>query len=380
MRENQGTSRNRQTFTLAALGDVILSRAPHDPENPVFEAITAADVACGNLEFTLTENRSPSEKLIALRAEPQITSAIADWGVDVLSLANNHAMDFGSAGLFDSLAAVKAAGMASVGAGETLEASLQPHIREIGGNRIAFFGVSTHLPGGSAAGDSRPGIAPVRVSNRYAIDPITLQETPGMAPYVQTEIVRDDQDRLCSAIAEAAAATDLVVVNIHWGVPLGWTASHQNELADYQRPLAHAMVDAGASAIIGHGPHAIQSVEIHRGSAILYSIGNFIMHDILPETAASAGAFPDYEWDSLRTYWNSIGCIARLGWDRNTSLAACELIVTNLDARGESRLATRADAQNLRERLVGPCAKCGTEIELHACGPHWVLKFGPGAD
>ncbi|QKC91914.1 CapA family protein [Mesorhizobium sp. NZP2234] len=377
MAEQESLSDVDRKIRLVALGDIILSRPPHDPNNGLFGIISSADVATGNLEFTLTGDRAPNEKLIALRADPKVAGDIAAWGVNVLSLANNHAMDFGTAGLLDSIAAVKAAGMVPVGAGDTLEQSLDPHIIEIGGSRIAFFGISTHLPTASAASSRRAGIAPVRISNRYLIDPITLGETPGMAPYVQTEVVTDDLERLCAAICDVSQRSDLVVVNIHWGVPLGWTALHQNELADYQRPLAHAAIEAGASVIIGHGPHVIQSVEFHRNSPILYSIGNFIMHDILPETAASAGAFPNYEWDSLRTFWNSIGCIAQLAWRNPQELPTVELLITKLDDNGESRAASSDDARQLHERLAQPSGKVGTLVELRQIDGYWSLAFRP---
>lgn len=362
--------------TLAALGDIILSRAPHDPGNAIFGVVAAADVSIGNLEFTLTGNRPAQEKLIALRADPDLAKTIASWGVDILSLANNHAFDFGNEGLFDSIAAVKDAGMAAVGAGKTLDESLRPHIRTVNGKRIAFFAVSTHLPGGSAAAATRPGIAPVRVRSSYAVDAITLRETPGMSPYVQTEVVREDLDRLCDAIGKSGETVDLVILHIHWGIPLGWTAFHQNEIADYQRPLAKAVIDAGCSAVIGHGPHVIQAVEFYKESPILYSIGNFIMHDILPETG-SAGAYPSYEWDSLRTHWNSIGCVARLTWDGHNRLPDCELLVTKLDPKGESQIATRAVADDLLARLAVASRKFRTDLSIRESGPGWGLVFRP---
>jgi poly-gamma-glutamate capsule biosynthesis protein CapA/YwtB (metallophosphatase superfamily) len=191
-----GQEQRFATTTLVAAGDIILAEAIHDTGNALFDVIRAADIASGNLEFVLTNSDEASDKLITLKADPSIAPTIAALGFDVLTLANNHMMDFGVAGLNDCLAAVSAAGIVPVGAGATLEASLKPHITTVKGTKIAFFGVSTHLPNVSAAGLSRPGIAPLRVTTRYFVDAITAAEVPGMAPFVQTEVVAEDLDRL----------------------------------------------------------------------------------------------------------------------------------------------------------------------------------------
>ncbi len=208
--------------------------------------------------------------------------------------------------------ATQASGLATVGVGSTLNDSLEPHVATVDDVAVAFLGASTNLPNGSAAGAFRSGVAPVRVRNSYALDPVTLEEVPGMAPFVHTEAVEEDVERLCTAVRGAAEQANIVILNIHWGVPLGWAAAHQHEIAEYQRPLAGAIIDAGASVIIGHGPHVIQEVEYYRGAPIFYSVGNFVFHDVLPQAGTSPGAFPTYRWESLNTEWNAIGGIARL--------------------------------------------------------------------
>jgi poly-gamma-glutamate synthesis protein (capsule biosynthesis protein) len=362
-------------FTLAATGDLIIAGRLHDASRGIYRHLESADCAIGNLEVVLTSSAAAADKLIALKAPPPVANQIAAAGFRLLSLANNHAMDFGAPGLADSISAVREAGMVPVGAGPDLAASLHATIVQHDAFKIAFLGVATTLPNGSAAGPSRPGVAPVRVISRYVIDSVTFDEAPGMSPFVETQAVSDDVAALCERITEAASCVDRVVVNIHWGAPLGWIAGHQGEIAQYQPALAHAMIDAGASAVIGHHPHLIQAAEYYRGAPILYSLGNFIMHHIIPDSIPGITAHPSYDWSTLKTRWNSLGCIARLVWSVGSETPECLLLVTKLDDLGEPTPAPEADAIAVYERIVAQSRLRNCEISVEKYSDLWALRL-----
>ncbi|CAM5423180.1 hypothetical protein FALB51S_02545 [Frigidibacter albus] len=303
------------SFALAAAGDIIMSGALTTRSQPILDRLRDADLATSNLEFVVTGSRAAADKFICLGMSPKHFADFTSLGFRVVSVANNHALDFGVDGLRDTLAQVRAAGMLPVGGGETLAESLAPSVQVAAGMRVAVLAASATLPNSSAAGPHSPGIAPLRIINRYRMDGVTVDESPGMSPFVETEVVAGDLEALKSAVRSARAEADIVVLHLHWGIPLGWVAAVQDEIAGYQRPVAHALIDAGASLIVGHHPHVVQGVEFYRGVPILYSLGNFIKHKIAA-TGGRDGIHPAYRIASLRTEWNRIGALAQAGLGR----------------------------------------------------------------
>jgi hypothetical protein len=365
-------------LSLAAVGDILLAHKIARSDSDVIKRLTQADAITGNLEVVLTESEAAADKIGCVRVEPSVAQQLKGAGFQVLNIANNHSLDFGVEGLIDTLATVAEYGMISTGAGRNLEESLFAPTTVANGQTIAWIGVTTTLPVGSAAGPKRPGVAPIRVLTRYVVDSGVIEEAPGMAPFVETTAVADDVDAVCASIMTAAAKADVVVVHIHWGIPPGWVAPHQDELAQYQRPLAHQLLDAGASVVLGHHPHVVQAVEFYRNKPIFYSLGNFIMHDVLPDTAAGFGAHPNYRWETLRTPWNRLGGIAWLNWSSPTATPSVKLVVTTLENLGEPRFASRAEAEELLGRLKPLCAPLNSIVGIEASGNAWSLTFSPG--
>ena len=157
----------RGPLTVAAVGDVM----PAGPlgSGPVVSLLDGADVTVGNLDTALTVRGYPREKLINLRADPSVVAPeLARMGFDVLSVANNHATDFGSVGLFDTLDALAGAGVRAVGGGADLETACAPAIVSSGGWRVGVSAWTAVLPTGAAAGASRPGLAPLHVRTAVA--------------------------------------------------------------------------------------------------------------------------------------------------------------------------------------------------------------------
>jgi len=205
---------------------------------PMFES---ADVVFGNLEGPLTaRGAADGDKTYVFRSPPFAASmALVLANFRVVSLANNHTMDYGPEGLADTMAALDMAGIAYAGAGSNLQGARRPAIVEAGGRRVAFLAYSMTLPDTFYATDARAGTA-----------------------FGHEEHVRED-------VAAARAIADVVMVSFHWG------QESSTQLREYQVRLGHAAIDAGAAAVIGHHPHIVQSVERYRDGVILYSLGNF---------------------------------------------------------------------------------------------------------
>lgn len=229
-----------------------------------------------NLEMPLTTRGVPMPKWSNLRSDPAVISDVLDFGVNAVSLANNHMLDYGPEGLYDTLDACDDAGLPRCGAGRDLDEALQPVILDASGVTVAVLGTATTLPVGSEAQPGRPGIAPVRVTQSFEIDANLLSEQPGMAPDVRTTANPEDQRIVCERIAALKRDGAYVVVMMHWGVPEYWLPPVAGPLAEYQQPLGHALIDAGADVICGHHSHTLHPIELYRDRPIFYSLGNFL--------------------------------------------------------------------------------------------------------
>ena len=216
----------------------------------------AADVVFGNLEGPLTaRGAADGDKTYLFRSPPFAASmALVLANFRVVSLANNHMLDYGAEGLADTMAALDVAGVAHAGAGRNLNEARKPAIVEASGRRIAFLAYSMTLPETFYATDARAGTA-----------------------FGHEEQVRAD-------VAAARAGADVVLVSFHWG------QEGSTRLREYQVRLGRAAIDAGAAAVIGHHPHIVQSVERYRDGVILYSLGNFAFGSYSPRSTVGAVA------------------------------------------------------------------------------------------
>ena len=269
---------------LHAVGDIGPDRA--DPRECFALArgtLRDADLAFCQLEVNLTTRgvRMPQARHTG-RAVAASAAAMRDAGFHVVSFAGNHCMDWGPDGLFDTIDNLRAAGLDVVGVGADITAARAPVLREVNGTRIAFLAYSSILPEGYWATDTRGGCAPMRAHTHYEqIEP----DQPGTPPRVHTWAQRGDLEAMRRDIAAAKARADVVVVSLHWGIHFVPAV-----LADYQREVGHAAVDAGADLILGHHAHILKGIEIYRGKAIFYSLGNFAIDlKMTPAHAASQG-------------------------------------------------------------------------------------------
>ena len=199
-------ARSGNGSVLLAVGDV----APLHPlddalsrSGEVWNYLRSADLATANLELPLTTGGSRADKAITLRADPEIASSLHEVGIGLVTVANNHAIDYGADGLYDTLSTLRDAGVVAVGGGRDLEEATRPALVSVGGASVAVFGLASTLPPGFAAGLGRPGIAPVRARSSFYVDAITLDEQPGMSPWVETEVVEEGIRRTCERVGSA---------------------------------------------------------------------------------------------------------------------------------------------------------------------------------
>ena len=249
--------RDDQEVVLAAVGDVMLGRSigegilrygPSYPFQFVDQTLREADIVFANLESPISEGGVPAEKDFVFRAPPLAAQSLAVAGIDVVSFANNHALDYGLEGFRDTMAALAARGIAYAGAGEDIAAARRPVILEVGGLRLAFLAY-VNTPDDSVSGFSVAATA-------------AAADKAGVA-WARPQAVAED-------VARAARQADIVVVSLHLGF------EYQEAPNQLQVDLAHAAIDAGADLVLGHHPHVLQGIEEYRGGLIVYSLGNFL--------------------------------------------------------------------------------------------------------
>jgi poly-gamma-glutamate synthesis protein (capsule biosynthesis protein) len=353
--------------TVALTGDLMLNqpvvRGGRSPASAaVWSLFAETDLVFANLECPLTTRVSPADKVVAFRSDPQLAHDLTAAGVDVVTLANNHMYDQGQDGMFDTLAALRDAGVAAVGAGPDLAAALAPAVFGAGGMRVAFVGLAATLPIGCAAAADRPGLAPIRVTTSYVADAAGLDETPGIAPFVETRAWPGDVEAAVAAIGAARREADACIVAVHWGVPNGWVAQFQDALATYQRPLAAALVHAGADIVVGHHPHVLHGIEVIAGRPVFYSLGNFVFHTLrVGAQPVLRRPDPPYSWRSLRSKTNLDSAVVVVTLEPGR-VADVEIVPVVLNGVGDPEPATQDDATRILTALDGMSAPLGTRV------------------
>lgn len=247
------TAEDSQPIVIRAVGDVVLGSDYPEHRLPTAadrQRITAlrrelrqADVVVGNLEGVLSDtgaSRKDASKpgLYTFRMPTSYALTLRDMGFDVMSLANNHSMDFGAQGLASTLAALRANGIAPMGVPGAEVATVT--VRR---TRVAFLNYS----------------------------------------YLPAFVRMDDAQRITADIGHACASADWVVVSVHGGregedaggLPQGDEYFMQEYRGNLAR-FARMAIDAGASAVLGHGPHVVRPFELYRGKPVFYSLGNFV--------------------------------------------------------------------------------------------------------
>jgi poly-gamma-glutamate capsule biosynthesis protein CapA/YwtB (metallophosphatase superfamily) len=313
------------TVRIALVGDTMLGRGvaerlqvvgPEELVAPeVADLLRAADLCVMNLECCVSARGEPwpdPDKPFFFRAPPVAVQTLTHLGVDAVTLANNHALDFGATALRDTLHLLRRAGIRTTGAGDDLRAARRPATLEAGGLRVTVIGVSDH-PDDFAAGPHQPGIAWADLR----------RETPAWL----LELV-------------ASQDTDVVLVTPHWGPNL------TREPPRHVRRVADELLGVGATLVAGHSAHVFHGVALLDGPprALLYDLGDFL---------------DDYaRHPALR---NDLGLVWEVTVDADRVEAVAAVPIRLGFARTE--LATGDDRTWVVDRLRAACDPFGTHVE-----------------
>ncbi len=239
----------RRSVTLAAVGDILLAgsvsalikqKGADFPFAKMKAVLQKSDLAFGNLECCVSRRGSPLEKQFTFRADPSLVPVLARTGFDVVSLANNHAWDYGREALEDTVRVVRGSGVKTVGAGADRAEAHRLVIVRKNGLKIGFLAYLGLLPPLIPESETLPCLS---VGSEAAI----RREVEAARPQV-----------------------DFLIVSLH--------AGQENAVQQTPRQtlFARTAIDAGADLVIGHHPHVLQREERYRGKWIFYSLGNFV--------------------------------------------------------------------------------------------------------
>lgn len=243
---------------LAFVGDVMLGREVNEhlrfvaaatPWDDTLPLLAPADLRIANLECALSDRGSPwmpEHKAFHFRSDSKNVAVLTAARIDAVSLANNHALDFGEDALLDTLTILERAGIACAGAGIDAAHAMQAARLRHNGLRVALLACTDNEPTW-AAGPRCPGVwyVPIDAGDRRA-------------------------RVLLRAVERERPDADIVIVALHWGSNWG-RAPEPGQAA-----FARALIDAGADVIYGHSPHVFRGIGIYRGRPVLYGTGDFI--------------------------------------------------------------------------------------------------------
>jgi poly-gamma-glutamate capsule biosynthesis protein CapA/YwtB (metallophosphatase superfamily) len=324
---------------IAFVGDVMLGRLVADelrrrpPEYPWGDALPLlrrADALVGNLEFVLADDGRPwPGKTFHFRADRRAVASLEAAGFALVSVANNHVLDFGTDAALESLATLAQCGIRFAGAGANAEAARRPAIIRRDGLTIAMLAITDNEPDWEAGLDS-PGVHHV---------PVDVGDPRAAA--------------LLSAVAREREAVDLLIVSAHWGGNWGVDVPRRH------RTFAHALIDAGADVVFGHSPHIVRGVEVYRDRPILYGAGDFV---------------DDYAVDPVERNDRSFVFVLRT---ENAVPTELRMHPTEI-VRFQARLAGR-DAAGIADDMAHRCAALGTRAVWNAEEGCLVIPIRPAS-
>lgn len=368
-------------LTVSAAGDALVTQriASRDSAHRrLGDLIRAADARFVNLEGTLHDFQGYPQAASGgtyVCGAPAIIDDLVAMGFNLYSAANNHMLDWGEGGLFGTLATLDRAGVAYAGLGRHLAEARMPRYLETPAGRVALLAVTSTFPPGAPAGEQRPdcqgrpGVNPLRFETTIVVDRATLETVRGIDRRLRLSAAREHSIQLGFQRPDPEGITTAFGQRFRVGEPQGVrTEPHAGDLtgnlawirdarrqaewvlvsvhaheqqdgvreqpAEFIPAFCRAAVDAGADLVLGHGPHVVRGMEVHRGRPIFYSLGNFIFQNEtpwrqpqdfydrlgLPVTATPAdlfdarGARGGFAADPA--YWESVVPIMRFDGDR----------------------------------------------------------------
>lgn len=305
-----------EELTIGLGGDLMIGRSvnehlDHCPPSYVWgnlhPLLRRMDCNLVNLETTLTQCTKAVPKVFNFRADPDKVAVLSQGPIHIVTLANNHSLDFGEEGLLETLETLDDAHILHVGAGKNLTAARAPTIFEKKGIKVGVLGCTDNEPSWKAS-DNHPGTHFVEVGDLESLKP---------------------------AITDLRKQVDLLILSIHWGPNM------RKRPPDAFRSFAHALIDLGVDILHGHSAHVFQGVEVYKNKLILYDTGDLV---------------DDYVVDPLLRNDRSFFFVVKVGKQGLISLEMFPLLISEYQVnRSEDK-----EAMGEMERL---CQDLGTHLE-----------------
>jgi poly-gamma-glutamate capsule biosynthesis protein CapA/YwtB (metallophosphatase superfamily) len=269
-------------ITFLGTGDILIDREKPDTIfQHVANTLRSADIAFCNSEQTYAEG-GYLVRGHGTNSESRNLPAVVSAGFDVISLANNHTLDWGSETLLETMKKLRKAGLPYIGAGENIDKARQPVILESKGNRVGFLAFSSVHPKGYEADVDKPGLNPIRIWTIYE----QTDYQPGTPPRIVTIPYKEDLAAMVESIRKLKRESDIIIVSMHWGQHI-----IPRVIPGYCIDVGHAAVDAGADLVLGTHTHIGKGIEMYKGKAIFYSTGNFAAEIGPSQTRGAGGEF-----------------------------------------------------------------------------------------
>lgn len=251
MIQNIQKNYNQQNKVLIGFaGDTMLGRlvnqkisatSYHYPWGNVLPLLKKTDLNIINLETTLTISDKKVSKVFNFKADPDKVKTLQEGRIDVVTIANNHILDYDEEGLLETIQILDKTGIKRVGAGKNAKEAIKPAIVIVKGGTIGILGYTDNEPGWKAA--SQPGTNYIKIGD--------------------INTVKNDVEQIKNKV-------DVLIVSIHWGPNM------QENPSEQFITFAHQMIDIGVNIIHGHSAHIFQGIELYKNGLILYDTGDFV--------------------------------------------------------------------------------------------------------
>ncbi len=241
---------DRSKHTILCMGDLLVVREAEEllevngkdyPFEKIEDEFKKYDIVFANFEMSITYRGSVHPtKPYTFRLHPDNADYFKELKIDIVSLANNHILDYGKQGLTDTMRFLREWDVSYSGAGENLKMARKPAVLNKNGTDVLFLSYCERPPSDFYATERSSGTAPLNLK------------------YIQEDVRKYKKEN------------NIVLISLHWGI------EHEDFPKKYQMAIAHSIIDAGADGIIGHHPHVPQGIEIYNGKPVIYSLGNAI--------------------------------------------------------------------------------------------------------
>ena len=320
---------------IGLLGDVMLGRLVNErlrrvgadyPWGDTDTVLRRADLTIANLECVLAAGGEPQAgKVFHFRSDPKNAASLLSAGIGMVSLANNHVLDYGPGAFREMLPVLDSAGILHAGAGLDGDAARRPAVRRVSGTAVGLISFTDNQPDWEAG--RGPGVFYVPV----------MDGDPRVA-------------ELLALVRRTKARVGLLVVSAHWGPNWGSGAPSEH------RELARALIEAGADVVFGHSPHIFRGVEVFRNRPIIYSAGDFV---------------DDYAVDPVERNDQSFIFLLETNGGTPLTLRLHPTLITGFQARLAGR-----DSRQIAERMQRLSRHLGTASSWDAAGGFLEIPLG----